>query len=187
MTNITQLCWDSYFPILKRIVSARASANDWNQLDKLLLEDYEDLENSKLLETLLRVCVRLVATNRLEDRFYNAVEDGLVDRLFSLQVWERDSPQLYLATSQEAAKELGACLKNSLHTYVSRLHDYELFHCAYEEFYRAIPKAILRRHAALRQRMERRCKIFKEELIAAAWHPARVSAWLDAGLELEDL
>jgi hypothetical protein len=27
----------------------------------------------------------------------------------------------------------------------------------------------------------------KEELIRAAWHPSRVSAWLESGMDLEDL
>ena len=32
-----------------------------------------------------------------------------------------------------------------------------------------------------------RTALFKKELVAAAWHPRRVSAWLEAGAALEDL
>jgi hypothetical protein len=32
-----------------------------------------------------------------------------------------------------------------------------------------------------------RMNIYKEELMAKAWHPKRVEAWLDAGLDIEDM
>lgn len=32
-----------------------------------------------------------------------------------------------------------------------------------------------------------RWKYIKKELVAAAWHPRRVSAWLEAGVQLEDM
>jgi hypothetical protein len=38
-----------------------------------------------------------------------------------------------------------------------------------------------------RKRLAGRIRPFKEGLIAAAWHPRRVEAWLQAGLEVDDL
>jgi hypothetical protein len=35
--------------------------------------------------------------------------------------------------------------------------------------------------------IKKRCAIFKEELVATAWRPSRVEAWVEAGMNLEDL
>ena len=35
--------------------------------------------------------------------------------------------------------------------------------------------------------IKKRCAVFKEELIANAWRPSRVEAWVEAGVNLEDL
>jgi hypothetical protein len=37
------------------------------------------------------------------------------------------------------------------------------------------------------QALKDRTGLFHEELVAKAWHPTRVQAWLDAGVEIEDL
>lgn len=41
--------------------------------------------------------------------------------------------------------------------------------------------------AASAKRIVRRCKKYKLELIERAWHPLRVSKWIEAGLDLNDL
>ncbi len=38
-----------------------------------------------------------------------------------------------------------------------------------------------------KKRIQERCEVVKEGLMAAAWHPTRVEQWLSAGVELETL
>lgn len=56
-------------------------------------------------------------------------------------------------------------------------------------FYSALCRfqRVWRRYGGTRRRCEERCAALKEELMAAAWAPRRVAAWLEAGVELEDL
>ena len=42
-------------------------------------------------------------------------------------------------------------------------------------------------HPKRKELANRLCKSIKKDLIAAAWHPNRVSKWLEAGIQLEDL
>jgi hypothetical protein len=44
-----------------------------------------------------------------------------------------------------------------------------------------------RKNVKSRKRSQERCAAIKEELMAAAWHPRRVAAWLEAGIETEDM
>ncbi len=37
------------------------------------------------------------------------------------------------------------------------------------------------------ERLQARCAALKEDLMAAAWAPARVERWLEAGVELETM
>jgi hypothetical protein len=52
---------------------------------------------------------------------------------------------------------------------------------------RAAEKEVRRLHKDILAKAKARCARYKEELIAAAWAPARVEKWVEAGVDLEAL
>jgi hypothetical protein len=190
--RIVEMCWESYAPLVERAVRGIARPADWAQLDKLLCEDYPDHAEMALggrpyiLESLLYRMIVFVKRRGWEDQLYNALESGLWDRILDLKVLEHEYMELVRPASLEAAVERAGRVRKLLRKWISNLHDGELYHFVYEELERGIVGAVKRRHVAFYARIEKRCAVIKEELVAAAWAPVRVERWIEAGANLED-
>lgn len=190
--KIAEMCWESYVPLVEKAVRGKARAADWALLNKLLLEDYDSHtevglgDTPYLLEALVWRMVVLVSRRHWEDDLYEAVSAGVWDQILAMQVWEKHYPELVRPICLEASLERAQRLKRQLLRWISNLHDGELYHFSFEEFAKGVVAAVRRRHVAFLSQIERRCAVYKEELMAAAWAPARVERWLEAGANLED-
>lgn len=74
--------------------------------------------------------------------------------------------------------------------YLHRLPDdmYDIDRQAIEERYRAyLARSFANTHRAVLEKARERCQIFKEDLMAAAWHPRRVEKWLQEGYSLDEI
>ena len=123
----------------------------------------------------------------LGDQLYEALQAGLIRTLLSFRAVQEEFPGLSCPSDL-------ASLEDSFNRYRKRLlrdldhwNDGELYHFAFQEFVDSILPEVRRRHAASYALVRARCESYKEELIAAAWHPTRVERWLQAGMELENL
>ncbi len=50
-----------------------------------------------------------------------------------------------------------------------------------------LDKYVVTCQSRAKERQLERCAVYKEELMAATWHPDRVMRWMEAGLDVEDM
>lgn len=119
---------------------------------------------------------------------YDAVHDHrIVAILLQLEAVHRDHPELANPAEFTARLATARTISKQLKRWLSDIHDGELYLAVYEDLADSLVTTIKQQQAAFFEAVKRRCGLYKEELIAAAWHPRRVEAWLAAGVEIESL
>jgi hypothetical protein len=181
-------CFRRYFKLDPRSATA---ASILYEMDKSAKADHDDvLEASGNTTMLYWLLVRALAVAHADgkgDALYEALEAGLIRKLFSFQVAQEEFPGLSRPSDLATLlTPFQAYRKKLLHA-LDVWNDGELYHFAFQQFVDSIVSEVRRRHKNSYAAIQKRCAQYKEELIAAAWHPTRVARWLEAGAELDTL
>lgn len=125
-----------------------------------------------------------------EDQLYELTQGGVVDQLLTLPFVAEHLPELatpWAMTDMDPALKIVQEYQRNLYRNLDFWNDGELYHFALADFIKSLEGAVKRRRKAFYERAKQRCGRYKEELIAAAWAPRRVEAWLAAGMEVDAL
>jgi hypothetical protein len=125
-----------------------------------------------------------------EDQLYELNESGVMDQLLSIPFVAEQLPELatpWTLPDQTNALKIVHEYQRELYRNLDFWNDGEMYHFALADFVKNLEGAVKRRRQAFYDRAKRRCGRYKEELIAAAWHPRRVEAWLAAGLDVDQV
>jgi hypothetical protein len=189
ITNYYTTCFRRYFKLDPR---SAAAASILYEMDKSAKADRDDVLEASggkytMLYWLLIRALAVAHTDSRGDTLYEALEAGFIRKLFSFQVVQEEFPGLSrpsdLATLLPTFQAYRAQLLKALDAW----NDGELYHFAFQQFVDSIVPEVRRRHKNSYAAVQKRCAQYKEELIAAAWHPSRVSKWLEAGTERDTL
>lgn len=190
--RISAMAWQSYRPLLVKIAAGHATKATYAQLDKLILEDYEDHREARggrhpqmLITLLLTIAAHVISAGK-EDLLADTAE-GIVRNVLAMSFVEKDMPAVVAPFSDAEVIAAAKPLRKDVLGWLDRRHGGEMYHFALAEFADAIVPAVRARHAAFRAKIQARCDTLRPELMAAAWAPARVERWMEAGIELESL
>jgi hypothetical protein len=122
-----------------------------------------------------------------EDQLHELTEGGVVDQLLTLPFVAEHLPELATPWVLADALKIVHEYQRNLYRNLDFWNDGELYHFALADFIKSLEGAVKRRRKAFYERAKQRCGRYKEELIAAAWAPRRVEAWLAAGMEVDAL
>lgn len=140
-----------------------------------------------LLEGILLNIPNAIA--RYPDELYVSIyQKNLIGMIFSIPALRTPETLDYieptdLATSLKRVAQLRAEMENQL----NRIFEGELYPAAFMDVIRETEEEVRRRYKAIFTKAKQRCACYKEELIAAAWAPARVERWVEAGIDIEAL
>jgi hypothetical protein len=184
----------TYYPDLRSLLrGAGPSHQAFRHLNRILLEDYADLQTDILL-LLLKMIIRITQQggdpmmSGTDVTLYNAVhEKRIVATLLQLEAVQRDHPELATIADLPSRLATAKAISKQFKRWLSDIHDGELYLAVYEDLADSLVATVKQQHAAFLQSVKQRCNLYKEELIAAAWHPRRVESWLAAGVEIESL
>lgn len=140
-----------------------------------------------LLEAIL-LLIPNVAWNKPDELYHSIEFRGLIRQLFAVPSFQEGlARELTEPLDLAAALKRMELLRADMHAQLDRTYDGELYPAAFMDVIRASEQEVRRRHAAIFTKAKARCARYKEELIAAAWAPARVERWVEAGIDLEAL
>ena len=158
------------------------------RLDRETMEDLDVIqEHSNMTYVLLSEALAAAQGSNAGDQLYEALQAGLIRRLLSFRAIQQEFPGLSRPSELSALETPFKAYQKKLLRLLDYWNDGELYHFALQEFVDSILPEVRRRYKASYAQVRARCGLYKEELIAAAWHPTRVAKWLDAGMEVEEL
>jgi hypothetical protein len=158
------------------------------RLDRETMEDLEIIqERSTMTYVLLSEALAAAQGANLGDELYEALQAGLMRRLLSFRAIQQEFPGLSRPSELDALEPPFKAYRKKLLRLLDHWNDGELYHFALQDFVDRILPEVRRRHKKSYELVRARCGLFKEELIAAAWHPTRVAKWVNAGLDVEEL
>ncbi len=187
ITNYYNACFRRYFKLDPRSGPATAILSEMNTSAKADREDIIEVSGNTMLYWLLMRALAVAHTDSSGDALYEALEAGLIRKIFSFQVVQEEFPGLSRPSDLSTLLPLFQAYRTKLLHALDAWNDGELYHFAFQQFVDSIIPEVRRRHKNSYAAIQKRCAQYKEELIAAAWHPTRVSKWLEAGAELDTL